>query len=82
MQYNISCELDEVVMDVVTARHMVDELCDLDKVDLLHGGLQRALWLVLDSIKDKLEVISRDAFEEHRKAIDLNAPEGGNHNAE
>lgn len=73
MLYNISCELDDVVMDVLAARHIVDELCELDKFDLLHGGLQRSLWLVLDSIKEKLESISKAAFEKNCEEIDLKA---------
>ena len=66
MLYNISCDLDEIVLDVVAAKHILDQLCEIEppKGDAgnLHGGLQRALWLVLDSIKDNLEAMSEATF--------------------
>ena len=65
--YYISSDIDDVVLDVIAARHMLDQLCEIEppKGDAgnLHGGLQRALWLVLDSIKSNLESISATAFE-------------------
>lgn len=70
--YYISCDIDEVILDVIAARHMLDQLCEIEpptKGDAanLHGGLQRALWLVLDSIKANLETISQTAFEAHKE---------------
>lgn len=62
MLHNISCDLDEVLLDVLAVRHLLDEICENLTGDL-PGALQRSAWYTLDHIKEQLTAISEAAFE-------------------
>ena len=61
MLHNISCDLDEVLLDVLAVRHLLDEICENLTGDL-PGALQRSAWYTLDHIKANLEAMSEATF--------------------
>lgn len=65
MLYNISCDLDEVLLDVLAVRHLLDEICENLTGDL-PGALQRSAWYTLDHIKEQLTAMSEATFDAHR----------------
>lgn len=66
--WNIAYELDCLKMDIEAVRHIVNEVCERFPPTIqggatetdrdLHGGLERTLWRILDSITEDLTILS------------------------
>ena len=74
ISYNeLGFELDNLQMDISALRHIISESfdrfppvstpdCDREAERTLHGGFERALELILDSLSEDLNILSAAAY--------------------